>query len=152
MFLLVQTLLIFQTQTIYSQSVPGRITGKVTDENGDPLPGTSVKIEGTSNGVQTGSDSTYSLNAQPGTYTLVATFISYQTKRITGIVVSSGETFTNNISLVPESGVLNEVVVVGYGTQKKETLPVLLTRFLEKHLQIDQYRISARACRGFCQT
>lgn len=122
MFLFVQALLIFPTLSVYSQSVPGRITGKVTDENGAPLPGTSVKIEGTGNGVQTGSDGSYTLSAQPGTYTIVATFISYQPKRITGIVVSSGETSTNNISLVPESGVLNEVVVVGYGTQKKENL------------------------------
>ncbi|MBC7383045.1 MAG: carboxypeptidase-like regulatory domain-containing protein, partial [Bacteroidia bacterium] len=122
MFLLVQALLVFPTQIVYSQSITGRITGKVTDENGAPLPGTSVKIEGTSNGVQTGSDGTFTLNAQPGTYTIVATFISYQSKRITGIVVSSGQTSTSNISLLPESGVLNEVVVVGYGTQKKENL------------------------------
>ena len=122
MFLLVQALLIFPTQIVYSQSVPGRITGKVTDENGAPLPGTSVKIEGTSNGVQTGSDGSYTLGVQPGTYTLIATFISYQPKRVTGIVVTSGQTSTNNISLVPETGVLNEVVIVGYGTQKKENL------------------------------
>ncbi|MEJ7691847.1 TonB-dependent receptor [Daejeonella sp.] len=122
MFLLVQALLIFQTQTAYPQSGNGRITGKVTDENGVPLPGTSVKIEGTTNGVQTGSDGSYSLTAQPGTYTLIVTFISYQPKRVTGIVVSSGLTSTSNVSLVPETGVLNEVVVVGYGTQKKENL------------------------------
>ncbi|MGB4398013.1 MAG: SusC/RagA family TonB-linked outer membrane protein, partial [Daejeonella sp.] len=119
--LLTHVLFLFQTKTAYSQ-VPGRITGKVTDETGAPLPGTSVKIDGTTNGVQTGADGTYSLTAQPGTYTLVFTFISYQPKRITGVVVGSGETSTNNVSLLPESGVLNEVVVVGYGTQKKENL------------------------------
>ena len=127
--LFAQALLIFQTQSVYAetnfyfqQPGTGRINGKITDENGAPLPGTSVKIEGTSNGVQTGSDGTYSLTAQPGTYTLLVTFISYQAKRISGVVVSSGQTSTNNISLLPESGVLNEVVVVGYGTQKKENL------------------------------
>ncbi|WP_411275283.1 carboxypeptidase-like regulatory domain-containing protein, partial [Daejeonella sp.] len=115
-FLFVQALLILPTQTLFSQSVPGRITGKVTDENGAPLPGTSVKIEGTGNGVQTGADGSYTLAAQPGTYTLIATFISYQTKRITGVLITSGQTTISNVSLVPETGVLNEVVVVGYGT------------------------------------
>ncbi|SKB88405.1 SusC/RagA family TonB-linked outer membrane protein [Daejeonella lutea] len=135
MFLLVHALLIFQTQSVYSQTGTGRISGKVTDETGAPLPGTSVKIEGTTNGAQTGADGTYSLTAQPGTYTLIATFISYQQKRITGIVVSSGQTAINNITLLPESGVLNEVVVVGYGTQKKENLTGSVDQVSGKTLQ-----------------
>lgn len=126
-----QTLFLFCTKPVhagmyntinYELADPGRITGKIIDENGQALPGASIKIEGTSQGVQSGTDGSFSLTAEPGTYTLVITFISYQTKRLTGVLVKSGQNVEQNIKMLPESGVLNEVVVVGYGTQKKENL------------------------------
>ncbi|MBE7178941.1 MAG: carboxypeptidase-like regulatory domain-containing protein, partial [Mucilaginibacter polytrichastri] len=101
---------------------PGKIAGRVLDEKGEPLIGASVKIEGTTTGAVSGADGSYTLSVQPGTYTVVITYISYKTQRIPRITVTSGQTTPLNINMQGESGTLNEVVVVGYGTQKKENL------------------------------
>jgi TonB-linked SusC/RagA family outer membrane protein len=142
LILFAQTLLIFSPQSVkagsgayFQQSASGRIAGKIVDENGAPLPGASIKIEGTTQGVQSGADGSFSLNAEPGTYTLVITFISYQTKRITNVNVISGQISMQNIKMLPETGLLNEVVVVGYGTQKKENLTGAVDQVTSKSLE-----------------
>jgi len=108
--------------TLIKNQDPGKITGKVLDEKGQPLPGASVKIVELDKGVQTNPDGSYSISAVPGTYTLLVTFISYTTSTQSKINVKPGETTTLNVSMVAETGTLNEVLVVGYGTQKRENL------------------------------
>lgn len=109
--------------TSFSQApATGKITGKIRDEKGEPLIAASIKIDGTNIGGQSDVNGAFSLNAAPGTYTLVVTYISYQVKKVPKVVVTAGKTTAVNVSMEPESGTLNEVVVVGYGTQKKENL------------------------------
>jgi TonB-linked SusC/RagA family outer membrane protein len=91
------------------------IRGKVTDEKGDALPGVTVVVKGTTNGTATGADGTYTLSLPEASGTLIFSYIGYVTREepLTG-----GQT-TVNVTLQVDAKTLEEVVVVGYGTQKK---------------------------------
>ncbi len=90
------------------------ITGKVTNEKGEGIPGVSVLLKGTTTGTATNGEGNYQLSVSTDTGTLVFSYIGYATQEIP----IDGQTVIN-VSL--ESGVksLSEVVVVGYGTVKK---------------------------------
>ncbi|MDB4148091.1 TonB-dependent receptor plug domain-containing protein, partial [bacterium] len=87
------------------------ISGTVTDENGVPLPGATVLVEGTSNGVSTDFDGNYSINASSGD-TLVFSFVGYSNQ---SVVVGSSATV--NVSLQPDNA-LSEVVVTALGVKR----------------------------------
>lgn len=90
------------------------ITGKVTDESGEPLPGASVAIKGTNLGTPTDADGAFTLSVPDNNaVVLVVSSAGYTTKE----VAVTGNTVT--VSLVKSLSNLEEVVVVGYGTQKK---------------------------------
>nr|WP_294790284.1 TonB-dependent receptor [uncultured Mucilaginibacter sp.] len=93
------------------------ITGKITDEKGEALTGVSVLIKGTSTGVTTDAAGRYQINVADGNAVLVFRYIGYMDRE----VAVGGQTVIN-VSLTPEAKNLSEVVVVGYGTQKKATL------------------------------
>lgn len=90
------------------------IRGKITDENGKPLPGVSVTVKGTNRGTIANDDGSFSIDAKPGE-TLEFSIVGYKTYSI-----KIGTESTIDIKLAPETGDLNTVVVVGYGTQKKK--------------------------------
>ena len=87
------------------------ISGTVTDENGVPLPGATVLVEGTSNGVSTDFDGNYSISASSGD-TLVFSFVGYSNQ---SVVVGSSATV--NVSLQPDNA-LSEVVVTALGVKR----------------------------------
>ena len=91
------------------------ISGTVTDDNGVPLPGATVLVQGTSNGVSTDFDGNYSIDASSGD-TLVFSFIGYASN---SVVVGSG--LTINVALSPDI-TLDEVIVTGYGSQKASNI------------------------------
>jgi TonB-linked SusC/RagA family outer membrane protein len=113
----------------------GVISGKVVDEDGNPLPGANIKVLESNTGTQSKADGTYSISLAPGTYTLTVSFISYTTVTRTKVVVKSGEATTLNISLNAESGSLNEVLVVGYGTQKRVNATGAVDQITSKSLE-----------------
>lgn len=90
------------------------LTGKVTSPNGEGIPGVTVVVKGTTRGTTTAADGSFTLTAPENTGTLVFSFIGYSTQERT---YSGAETFT--IKLAEDSKALDEVVVVGYGTQKR---------------------------------
>lgn len=93
------------------------INGKVTDANGEAIIGASVTVKGTtSNGTITDLDGKFDLDA-PANATLVISYVGYKTIEIP---VNGKKTLT--ITLKEDTEMLDEVVVVGYGTQKKATL------------------------------
>ena len=92
-----------------------KITGTVTDAMG-PVIGANVLEKGTTNGVITDIDGNFTLNVQPGA-TIVVSFIGYQPQEI---VVGNQTSF--KIQLKEDTELLDEVVVVGYGAQKKVNL------------------------------
>jgi TonB-dependent starch-binding outer membrane protein SusC len=91
-----------------------KIAGTVTDENGKPMPGTTVQIEGTSIGVLTDANGKYSIDIKNINSVLVFSFVGYDIQKVT----ANGRT-TIDLQMVPNLKQLEEVVVVGYGTQRK---------------------------------
>ncbi|PQA56921.1 SusC/RagA family TonB-linked outer membrane protein [Siphonobacter curvatus] len=95
------------------------ITGKVTDGNGQGIPGTSVSLKGTTLGTNTDTDGNFRLQIPEGTSspTLVFSYVGYATQEI-----AVGSQTTINVQLKDDSRALSEVVVVGYGTQKRSDI------------------------------
>ncbi|EHQ27882.1 SusC/RagA family TonB-linked outer membrane protein [Mucilaginibacter paludis] len=129
------------TVTLYKKdsqpkAVPGKITGKVVDEKGDPLIGATIMLMETRQGTQTDVNGDFSIATNEGTYTLTVSFISFESKRIPAIKVKSGEsTLLKPITLAAQSGTINEVLVVGYGTQKKQNLTGAVDQITSKVLE-----------------
>ncbi|HUX56463.1 MAG TPA: SusC/RagA family TonB-linked outer membrane protein, partial [Bacteroidales bacterium] len=94
-----------------------KITGTVTDNNGESLPGVNVAITGTIVGTMTDIDGKYSITVPQGTESLTFSFIGMESK-----VVSIGELTKIDVKLVESMVGLDEVIVVGYGTVKKSDL------------------------------
>src|SRR6186713_1429958 len=90
---------------------PGRISGKVLDEKGEPVSGATVRVVETGAGIQSNIDGTYQLSLAPGTYTLEVTYISYHTKRITGISVTEGKITPLDITMLLSSSALGQVSI-----------------------------------------
>ena len=102
---------------VRSTMAPITITGKVTDETGLPIPGVSIKIKGSSIAVATDVSGSFTLNAPDVDAVLLFSSIGYTTQEIP---VNGRKTFS--VVLKGEINSLTEVVVVGYGTQKKANL------------------------------
>jgi TonB-linked SusC/RagA family outer membrane protein len=93
------------------------IKGKITDDKGVPLSGVSVVVKGTTKGVNTDLSGAFTLNVPDDATTLVITYIGYQQQEVD---IAGKSTIT--IAMTPVAGQLSDVVVVGYGTQKKVTV------------------------------
>ncbi len=100
--------------TLLAQDVA--VSGKVSANDGEGIPGVSITIQGTQRGTITKGDGTYNVMATPNS-TLVFSFVGYLSQ-----VVSVSGRSTINITLAEDTKALEEVVVVGYGTQKKANL------------------------------
>jgi TonB-linked SusC/RagA family outer membrane protein len=95
-----------------------QIKGKITDaENNSPLPGVNVVVKGTQRGIQTDMNGAFSIEVQDNNSVLTFSFIGYVSQEVT-----VGAQRVINVSLTSTTQALDEVVVVGYGTQKKATL------------------------------
>lgn len=104
--------LLLGSLTSYAQGIG--ITGKVIGADGSPLPGVSVLIKGTTTGVPTDADGGFSIQVPTKETVLVFSMIGMLTKEVT-----VGSQTTLNVTLEDDARALNEVVVVGYGTQRK---------------------------------
>lgn len=117
---------VFLAGTLLYAAVPAlaqQVTGTVTDENtGEPLPGVNVYISELAQGAATDADGNFEIdNIEAGTYTLTASFVGYEQHEAT-IEVNEGETVELNI-IMTQAGILgDEVVVVGYGEQRRSDM------------------------------
>ncbi len=100
-------------EAVNEKTIQQSIKGTVVDEQGVPLPGASVRIKDTNQGVTTNFDGEFSIKAQTGDL-LQVSFVGFQTYEIT-----IAEETNLNIRLEPDNAALDEIVIVGYGTQKK---------------------------------
>ena len=100
--------------TVSSAIAQKEVTGKVTDEKGEPLPGVAVLQKGTSKGTVSSVDGNYTLSDLPADAVLQFSFVGMKMQEI---VVGSQTTI--NVKMVAESIGLEEVVAIGYGVQKK---------------------------------
>lgn len=106
-------LMVVGTGTALAQQSGKTITGKVLDENNQPMPGVTIIVDGTTNGTMTGSDGTFTLGGVPSGATVIVSCIGY-----TDQVLPEGKS-NYVVSLVPDSETLEETVVVAFGQQKK---------------------------------
>jgi TonB-linked SusC/RagA family outer membrane protein len=114
--LLLPALMMLVAQTILAQTT--QITGTVTDPTGEPLIGASVIEKGTSTGTATDFDGNFTLFVKnPSSAALVVSYVGYETQTVP---VAGKKQI--NIVLKESSALLDEVVVVGYGQQKKESV------------------------------
>lgn len=94
-----------------------RVSGQVVDAKNNPMPGVNVLEKGTTNGVLTGADGTFSINVASASSVLTFTFVGYETTDVT-----VGNQTTLKVTLPESITGLEEVVVIGYGTQRKEAV------------------------------
>ena len=99
---------------------PGRVSGKIVDEKGGALPGASVRVLETGTGAVAAVDGTYVLQLPPGSYTLEFSFLSFQTQRVTGVIITEDKSTPLDIALQPDAKGLKEVVVTS-GYKKAST-------------------------------
>ena len=113
-------LLLFSTYVAFAQT--NAITGTVTDSDGQPLPGVTVVVVGTTTGTVTDIDGNYSINVETGSQ-IRFSFIGFAEQ----LVDITGQTVID-ITMVADTEELEEVVIVGYGTQKKESVVGAITQ------------------------
>ena len=106
-------LMVLGTGSAIAQKSGRTITGKVVDENNQPMPGVTVIVDGTTKGTMTGPDGTFTLEGVPSGAKVVVSCIGY-----TNQVLPDGKT-NHLVKLVPDTEMLEETVVVGFGPQKK---------------------------------
>lgn len=108
----------------------GKVTGVVVDQNGDPVIGATVKIKGSSNGSIADLDGNFMINNVPSNAVIQVSYVGYKT----ATVAVKGQS-NLRIVLQEDAAALDELVVVGYGVQKKSDVTGALTRVGEKELQ-----------------
>lgn len=112
---------IFNAEEEFTSAFSGQqnktITGKITNLTNEPLPGVTVRLKGTTDGTITDIDGNYILKNVPADATLVFSFVGMKT-----VEISVGKQTTLNVVMVEESIGLEEVVAIGYGSQKKINL------------------------------
>jgi TonB-linked SusC/RagA family outer membrane protein len=106
------------------------ITGTIVDEAGQPLPGVTVVVKGTTQGTVTNADGDYSLTNIPEDATLVFSFVGMRTQEV---VV--GDRMSINVTMEVEAIGLDEVVAVGYGTQKRRNVTGAISQIDAEEMQ-----------------
>jgi TonB-dependent starch-binding outer membrane protein SusC len=115
-----KTIIVKKKPEIVQPSIPEQettVTGIVTDNLGDPLPGASILEKGTTNGTQSDFDGNFSISIADENATLVISYLGFSTKEI----AVNGQT-NLTVILAEDAAGLEEVVVVGYGTQKSKDI------------------------------
>ncbi|HEX6179866.1 MAG TPA: TonB-dependent receptor [Chitinophagaceae bacterium] len=132
--------LLFAAQSVFAQAAT--VKGTVKDANGTPLPGASITVEGQKGGTITDNNGNFTLRVQPGTLTLLVSYVGQETQRIS-VTVNAGETANQDVTV---SGItdLGGVVVVGSRSRlprSKLTTPVpvdvITTREVKQFAQVD---------------
>jgi hypothetical protein len=121
--------LLFTTLVAFSQNT-FRVTGKVTDEANKPLEGVTVQVKGTKSFNLTKRDGSFSVNAPSGNATLVFSSVGFREEEVP--VNNRNEL---NFTLTTTATTMQDVVVVGYGTQKKSDVTGSVSRITDKVLQ-----------------
>ena len=105
---------LFSVLAITASAQSKTVSGTVVDKAGEPVIGASVVVKGTTNGTITDFDGNFSLQGVPNNGTIQISFVGYKTQDI-----SVAGKSTVKVTLVEDTEMLDEVVVVGYGVQKK---------------------------------
>ncbi len=124
-----QIALTAESSVLTSQQPKLQVIGKVTDSSGMPLPGTSVTIKGTTAGTITDTEGRYNLSGVPGNAVLVFSFVGMRTQEI----AVEGK-INIDVTMSEEAIGIDEIVAVGYGTQKKKYVVGSVSQISSKEL------------------
>lgn len=105
------------------------VTGTITDETNQPVPGANILVQGTTNGTQTDFDGNFTIEAS-STDVLVISYLGYATQNVT-----VGNQTTVNVQLVEDASQLDEVIVIGYGTAKKSDVTGAVAKVTAKSFE-----------------
>jgi len=105
------------------------VSGRVTDEEGKPMPGVNILVKGTANGTTTDVEGAYKISVDNTESVLVFSFIGYLTQEI-----QVGTKTVIDLTLQPDVETLSEIVVVGYGTQTKGSVTGAVTSVSAKEI------------------
>src|SRR5271154_4689293 len=122
------------------QVVQGTVTGQ---DDGKPIPGVNVLIQGTSKGTTTDINGTYTLQLSPGENILVVSYVCYKNS-----TVEVGDRTKVDIVMEPDTKTLDEVVVVGYGTQKKSDITGATAQVKGEEIARQPVMTAAQALQG----
>ncbi len=134
-------LLLWLVGTAFVQAQSQTVTGTTSDSNG-PLPGVNVVVKGTTNGTTSDFDGNFTINNVPDGATLVFSYLGYKTQEAQ---VSGG---TVSITMEEDAEYLDEVVVVGYGSQKKSDLTGAIATVSSKSIENLTFNDPAQALQG----
>lgn len=126
-YLTVVLMLVLTAGIVQAQDT--QVSGTVVDETGTPLPGVTILLKGTTRGTTTDLDGKYSISA-PANGVLVFSFIGYN-----NVEETVGSRSKIDLALTPDVSNLDEVIVVGYGTQKKSQLTGAISSVGNKEIQ-----------------
>ncbi|MFA6945486.1 MAG: TonB-dependent receptor [Pedobacter sp.] len=130
-------------RTLTEKAPPSEVKGQITDSKGEALIGVSVKVKGTAIGVSSDANGRYSITVPDGSSVLVFTYIGYTTKE-----VSMSGRASLDVVLEQSSESLQEVVVVGYGTQKKSDLTGSVVSVTSKDIKDQAFSNINQALQG----
>jgi TonB-dependent starch-binding outer membrane protein SusC len=119
------------------------VSGRITDATGQPVTGANVLEKGTTNGVITDIDGRYNINVASGNSVLVISFVGYTSQEIT-----VGSQTSVNVTLAESAIGLDEIVVVGYGTQQKRAVSGSVANVTEKNFNAGITRTAADFIQG----
>ena len=125
---------------VYGQQTT--VTGTISDANGQPLPGANVLVKGTTSGTQSDFDGNYSIDADVEDV-LVYSYLGFTTQE-----VPVANQSVINIILTEDASILDEVVVVGYGSQSRETLTSSISKLDNKVLENVPFSNATQALQG----
>ncbi|MFN8257078.1 MAG: TonB-dependent receptor [Bacteroidales bacterium] len=120
------TICVGLTQLANAQTITGKVTGA---DDGAPLPGVNIVVKGSNTGTMTNMDGTYTLEVPGQNAVLVFSFVGYATQEIT-----VGAQTTIDVTMQVEAETKDEVVVVGYGTQKRATVTGAISSISSKDI------------------
>ena len=127
------------TQTVQQQKT---VKGSILDENGEPMIGVSVVVKGTTTGTVTDFDGNFSLSVPANTKTLEISYIGYKTQNVT---IGNAPL---SIKMQPDNKLLDEVVVIGYGTVKKRDLTGAVTSIKSEDITLNPGTSPMEALQG----
>ncbi|MBS1637295.1 MAG: TonB-dependent receptor [Bacteroidetes bacterium] len=118
----------FFSLTFFLHAQTGKITGTIVDgKTGETLPGATIMIEGTTKGASADFDGNFSINSvNPGTYNLIVSYITYDNKKLSGVVVKANDVTNLNVTLEQSSSQTLGEVVVQVEMNKENTNTLLI--------------------------
>ena len=120
-----------------------RVSGQVTDDGGEGLPGVSILVEGTTTGTTTDISGNYAMSVPDASSVIVFSYVGFETQRVT-----VGGQSTINVSLAEDIGELQELIVVGYGVQQKRDVTGAISKVSGEEFENLPVASAAQAIQG----